>query len=191
MSRTIVLGARRLVGGAEHVSRVPTRQARRGLVGFWRLVGSTLLVGSVAAALAATPLILAGYRPLVVLSGSMAPAIETGDVVVTRLVGPEHVRVGDVVTFSDATRGGRLVTHRVVEKARSDDGYRFVTKGDANTGSEGWSIGTEGRLGRMSFRIPRIGYVVGMLSGPSARTVLVALVLVALVIPYIRRIWCT
>ncbi len=68
--------------------------------------------------------IVMGYRPVVVSSGSMAPALVGADVVVTeRPDGP--LSVGQVVDFRSA---GQQVIHRVV--GVTDTGYR--TKGDAN-----------------------------------------------------------
>ena len=70
----------------------------------------------------------AGVRTLVFTSGSMAPAIDTGDLAVTRPVALAHLSPGDVVSVLDA-RGAR-VTHRVVEV----DAARHLLwlKGDAN-----------------------------------------------------------
>jgi len=63
-------------------------------------------------------------------SGSMAPALSTGDgfVAVPSPIADEP-RPGDVVIYrSEEIESGGLVTHRVV--AETDEGY--VTKGDAN-----------------------------------------------------------
>ncbi|MFC6990802.1 signal peptidase I [Haladaptatus sp. GCM10025707] len=60
-----------------------------------------------------------------VYSGSMEPAIATGDGFV--VVPPTAVERGDIVVY-EATREDELVTHRVV----SETAAGFVTKGDAN-----------------------------------------------------------
>jgi signal peptidase I len=69
-----------------------------------------------------------GVRPLVFTSGSMAPAIETGDLAVTRPVELARLTPGDVVSVFDA-RGVRI-THRVVEVDAARSMLRL--KGDAN-----------------------------------------------------------
>ncbi len=76
----------------------------------------------------AVPAAVLGWEPVVVTSGSMAPGIRPGDVVLTG-GDPAEIRAGDVVTFEDPRRAGRLVTHRV-ESVLADG--RFVTRGDAN-----------------------------------------------------------
>lgn len=115
--------------------------------------------------------VVAGYRPLVVQSGSMAPAVRTGDAVVSRVVHPSAVGVGDVVTFVDVTRGDRLITHRVVEVRHDGGHYAFVTKGDRNSGVERWNIEENGTLGRMAWRVPKLGFAVAVMSDPGWRAV--------------------
>src|SRR5687767_6954777 len=138
-----------------------TRRARRpfraaGRVGL-AIVGLAL----------ATPLLmpLAGFRPMVVQSGSMAPTLLPGDAIVARTVSPAAVRVGQVVTFRDPSRQGMLLTHRVVERSRDAAGYTFVTRGDANTGEERWSIAENGKLGRLAVRVPGLGRALQPMTG--------------------------
>lgn len=75
---------------------------------------------------------MGGVRPAVVSSGSMAPQIPVGALLLTRTVPTASVQVGDVVTV-EKPRGNGLVTHRVVETDPAVDGQvRLVLKGDAN-----------------------------------------------------------
>src|SRR5437899_2420221 len=46
-----------------------------------------------------------GGRSFTVMSGSMQPAIDTGDVVIDETIAPRDARVGDIVTFPDPDRG--------------------------------------------------------------------------------------
>lgn len=135
----------------------------------WAALG--LCVGLAAALTLPTA---AGYRSLVVLSGSMAPAVSAGDVVIGRGVAPRDARVGDVVTFRDPGGRERLLTHRV-HRAQAAGGGRFdfVTKGDANAAEETWSVPADARLGKVVARVPKVGYVLGRASTPLARVVLV------------------
>ena len=67
------------------------------------------LAGLVLASLA--PLAL-GYSAHVVVSGSMAPRINAGDVVLTQPVTPTELRPGQVLLFADPQRPGGLLLHR-------------------------------------------------------------------------------
>lgn len=88
------------------------------------------LGGSLLAWVVATSVLL-GWRPLVVTSASMQPAISAGDVVMMdRNV--EGVEVGSVVAYRSAA-GGRQTIHRVVAR---EDGGGFVTRGDANRAAD-------------------------------------------------------
>jgi signal peptidase len=92
--------------------------------------GATFVLVLVAglALLAAGPRVI-GYEPVVVTSGSMQPAIDVGDVVVTTRTDGRSLGEGAVINF-ELEDGTRL--HRVVEV--TDDGYR--TAGDANANAD-------------------------------------------------------
>ena len=130
-----------------------------------------------------------GWQSLTVMSGSMEPTIGTGDVIVTRPVAPLKTRVGDVVTFHDPTRGGRLVSHRVRRIQIAGDRVEFETKGDANNTSERWRVGVGGRIGRVVYRVPRCGYLVRWLATAWVRRGLVTLCGLLLAGSALARIW--
>lgn len=138
--------------------------------------------------LAARPL---GVQAMVDRSDSMQPAIAAGDLVLSRLGSPDRVREGDIVTFVDPERGGRLITHRVVGRSRTGTSWAFVTRGDANTGSERWRVGRDGVVGRYVGRLPRAGFVVSELASPLVRVLLLGLGGLALGGLALRRIWAS
>lgn len=71
-------------------------------------------------------------KPLIVVSGSMSPMINTGDLVVSVPKPVGEIELGDVVTLP-STLTQRLVTHRVIAiEGGSGDGYRLQLQGDAN-----------------------------------------------------------
>lgn len=158
---------------------------------WWRWIARATAVALVALCCVVVVALRSGsrYRPLVVRSDSMAPAIRTGDIILTEVVQPGEVRVGDVVTFQDPSRAGELVTHRVTERSRQGPVFSFVTRGDANTGEERWSIGADGTVGTLAFRVPGAGYLTTWLATPWVRTALLGLVAVLLAVVSIRWIW--
>jgi signal peptidase I len=132
-----------------------------------------------------------GYRALIVRSGSMTPAIGVADVIVTRVVHPSVVSIGDVVTFRDPSRNEELVTHRVIDVVQRVDSFSFVTRGDANTGVERWSVHADGTVGRFLFRIPKVGYVLGWIAVPIVRSALMVGAALFLGTAALRRIWAS
>lgn len=132
---------------------------------------------------------LFGYRLLTVQSGSMAPTLKVGDVVVDSSVRPLEFRPGQIVTFRDPALGQVLVTHRVVSVHRVGHEVDFITKGDANVATEHWSIDVNGHLGRELFQIPAVGRILACLGSPLARALAVALVGLWLLYQGFKWIW--
>ena len=76
---------------------------------------------------------VAGTLPLIVLTDSMYPVIESGDLIICHTAEPEEIRVGDVIAFFDpAGNGSTIVTHRVQEVTEQNGQIAWRTKGDNN-----------------------------------------------------------
>lgn len=90
------------------------------------------------------------FRPYVVLSGSMEPALQVGSVVWVD-VRKTEAGIGDAVTFE---RDGRTVTHRIVGK--TEKGY--LTKGDANREADSSPVESGEVVGTVVFHLPYLGY---------------------------------
>jgi signal peptidase I len=149
-------------------------------------IGLGLLFGTLFAA--AAPQLL-GFRSFTVRSGSMTPAIETGDVVVTKPISPLAARIGDVVTFVDPEGTGKLFSHRVQSVRAAGDEVAFVTRGDANTSTERWRVPAGGSIGRVAYRIPKIGYALSWIDSGPARLALIAIPALLLLWGALMRIW--
>jgi len=76
---------------------------------------------------------VAGTLPLIVLTDSMYPVIESGDLIICHTEEAENIRNGDVIAFFDpAGNGTTIVTHRVLEITELDGELAWRTKGDNN-----------------------------------------------------------
>ncbi len=64
-----------------------------------------------------------GYTFFEIISGSMSPTIEKGDMILVKL--DTNYKVGDIVSYKE---NDSIITHRIVEKK----GNSYITKGDAN-----------------------------------------------------------
>jgi signal peptidase I len=69
-----------------------------------------------------------GTGRLTILSGSMAPLINTGDQICVRKTALDRIHVGDIITF---WKGEVLVTHRVIRTCLREGSVCFVERGDA------------------------------------------------------------
>jgi len=130
-----------------------------------------------------------GYGSVTVLSGSMTPTLHVGDVVIEHRVPPLSVRVGDIVTFRVPEHQSRLYTHRVVAMEAVGSDVSFVTRGDANTGVERWTIPASGTIGRVELRIPNLGYVTNRAGSRIGRFGLLVIPAILLAFVELRRIW--
>lgn len=127
--------------------------------------------------------LLFGVRPIVVISGSMHPAIPTGALLFSAERAASEIAVGDVITVDRPDRPG-LVTHRVVEVQKTSEGaHAFTLKGDANSVVDPQRYTAE-EVGKYLFSVPAIGYAVAFFQTVRGLVVLgvIALGLVALFI---------
>jgi signal peptidase I len=166
---------RRGGGGAGHAARVAAA---------WLLLGFIFAMFLAAAA----PLAL-GDHSYVLRTGSMVPTMNPGDVEVVQPIGPLAARIGDIVAFRDPQWQGRLVSHRVRAIQRVRDRVNFITQGDANTGREHWSVPADGAIGRVIYRIPKLGYAVAWLGTPVGRAGVIVLPAVLLMASLLARLW--
>ena len=150
----------------------------------------TLLAGvAVVCVLAYAALLLAGFKPVEVYSGSMVPTLRVGSIAFDRPVTGSSVRVGDVITFQDPYTRGRLVTHRVIRIFHTKQGLAYRTKGDANATRDPWTIRLPDRVGRVSFSAPYVGYVVWYAHTREVRSALIVLGAALALISALRCIW--
>ncbi|SFJ80470.1 signal peptidase I [Cellulomonas sp. KH9] len=136
-----------------------TRDSR--LAGVLSSLTTAALLASLALAVAlvVVPRMLDGAA-LTVLTGSMVPTYNPGDVVVVRGVkdAAAEVRTGDVVSFQPLPDDPTLVTHRVVEVRSTSDGPRWVTRGDAN-GADDEPLQAKQIKAEVVYRVPYVGHV--------------------------------
>ncbi len=138
--------------------------------------------------LLAAPRLLGG-QSMSVLSGSMAPAIETGDEVIVMPLAVEQLKPGEIAVFSDPGGSGRLLNHRVQSMVEEDGVVHVITLGDANTAPERWTVPSGQEVGRVVARIPKVGYLLGQMNSRIALLGLVALPAVLLGIWLLVSIW--
>ena len=117
---------------------------------------SWIVYAVIIAALAIAAPFLLGYRPVVVLSGSMEPVYPVGSIIYYKQASFEEIQVGDAITIKIGD--GALATHRVLEKNETD--RTFITKGDNNPSPDQEPVPFDRVVGRAtSFAIPFAGYM--------------------------------
>jgi len=95
-------------------------------------------------------------QPTTVISGSMRPTLDVGDVVIIAKVSADTVKPGDIIQFREAE--GVTTVHRVVEIQESEGQRFFITKGDANSEPDTNPVLSANVVGKAVFDIPKIGW---------------------------------
>lgn len=150
----------------------PLQKAVRGV----QIAAAIALAGLILILLAGIAPSMFGYESFVVLSGSMRPALEVGDLAVVAPVRTESLMVGDIITYRQARRPDVLVTHRITNIGLDDQGrVRFETRGDANNTSDQVLVESRSVLGRVSYSIPMVGYLVEFSKRPEGKLLLIGL----------------
>jgi signal peptidase I len=136
----------------------------RGVMGLAVLAFAVLAVG---------PHML-GYRTMTMLTASMAPEIDPGDVTIVTPIAISEVTEGMVITYHKPIEDQSLVTHRVVSVETAADGSVTVqTKGDANEAIDPWTATLEGDTAyEVRAVIPELGHLIQALRAPVVTQVL-------------------
>jgi signal peptidase len=126
------------------------------------------------AVLAAGPHLL-GYRTMTMLTASMAPGIDPGDVVITTPLAVTDVTEGMVISYHIPIDDHRVVTHRVIDVTHAPDGTVTVqTKGDANDHPDPWTAVLQGHTAyQVQAVIPEVGHLITALRTPAVTHALV------------------
>ncbi len=106
--------------------------------------------------IASNTAVFGGYKSFLVQSGSMEPAIMTGDIIIIRKQTAYATR--DVITFQNKDYG--VVTHRIVRVSEENGEELYETKGDANRTDDSGSTNQENVQGKVVFVVPKLGYFV-------------------------------
>jgi len=156
----------------------------------YKIIYNTFLVGIAIIALLLIVSIFpitGNYKILIVKSGSMAPAIKTGSVVVVKPA--KNYKIGDVITFGEMGKGKTPVSHRIYDIKDKNGQKSYVTKGDTNNSPDANEISEDKIIGKVILIVPYAGYAVATAKKPLG--FLLIIVVPALIIIYdeMRKIY--
>lgn len=120
----------------------PSVRARITTGALLRGLGHVLLAVVAVAAVAGAVLVVVlklGFSP--VLSASMSPSFEAGDLIITQPLAAADIAVGDVVVLPVPDAPGQRYVHRVTKVGIGPQGLPVVnTQGDANATADPWTL---------------------------------------------------
>jgi signal peptidase len=126
------------------------KRERQGSLGGW-IVTTIVAVAVIWFAVGLFPV-----QPTTVISGSMRPTLDVGDIVIIAKVPASSVEIGDIIQFREAE--GVTTVHRVVDIEESGGETVFITQGDANGEPDANSVLPDNVVGKAVFDIPKIGW---------------------------------
>ncbi len=107
-----------------------------------------------------------GYKPFMVLSGSMETKIHKGDLIITKIVDPTTLNKKDIIAFRDSQN--TVTTHRIIDIVENEGVTYFITKGDNNSSQDQNLVEFEDVEGIYVGRIPGIGSIMDTLAKPTS-----------------------
>ena len=130
------------------------------------------------------------FRVETVLSGSMQPSIDAGDVIVVTPEPVSAIRVGQVISYQIPIADHHVESHRIVKILSRGPRPVIVTKGDANPAVDPWQARlTSPTAWRTRFVVPGAGRVIIWLRQPLVHLISVLVLPTTLALWWLIRIW--
>ena len=103
---------------------------------------------------------LGGIRMFNVLTGSMIPKYQVGDILIAKSVNPENLKVGDDIVYEGkaADFAGKIVTHQIIDIEKRGVKTVFHTKGLANDEEDPEISGSQ-IIGKIIYKTVLLSYL--------------------------------
>lgn len=108
---------------------------------------------------------IGSFRMFTVVTGSMEPVYNVGDVVISKEVDSSTIKKGDDVVYLGEKNDfkDKIVTHRVIKIEKKDNEYYFTTKGIANDYSDP-VISSDQIYGKVVYKPVVLSFLSGILN---------------------------
>lgn len=104
-----------------------------------------------------------GYKPMIVMTGSMESIINAGDVVIVKEVEYDSLSINDIIAFRTDEE---CTTHRIVAIKDSNGEKILITKGDNNNTEDSLEIKEDYVEGKYIFKLVGLGHFLLFLQEP-------------------------
>ena len=116
-----------------------------------------------------------GYKPFIVMSGSMETTINIGDLVIVKKVNSSSIHAGDIIAFKN---GNIVISHRVKEVINDSETYKFKTKGDNNNVADDFIVNSDAIEGIFVNKIPGLGSILLFLGKPIGLLMVILVIII-------------
>lgn len=122
-----------------------------------------------------------GWKPFILLSGSMETQIMTGDVAVVKKIDANELKENDIIAFKDDDN--IVITHRIIEIIKDENGNtKYKTKGDNNNDEDDGFVRPEQIEGIYKFRIGKLGNLALFVQTPVGMVICISIPLILLLL---------
>jgi len=122
-----------------------------------------------------------GFRQYMVVTGSMEPKYNVGDMIIIRETPEEEIKIGDIINYI-SENGTDTITHRVVDIIEKDGQTYYKTKGDNNNSEDSELVNYSQVKGTLVFKISKVGTIMTkLLTGTG-----IAILFAVIILSYIR-----
>ena len=124
-----------------------------------------------------------GHHLYVIVSPSMTPDLEVGDVIISRAYDGGELKVGQIVEYvgKSGQMEGKIITHRIKSITGEGDERVIVTRGTANTADDA-PISPDDIVAVMVYKTAFISNVYGIISTTTGFVLLILLPMSAMII---------
>jgi len=131
--------------------------------------------------------ITGNYKIMTVISGSMAPDIKMGSVVMVKPVA--DYKIGDVITFGPYSKTKAPTSHRIYDIKVEGGAPVYITKGDANNAPDARELQKKDILGKVLFSVPYVGYAVDFAKKPMGFALIIIVPAAIIIFDEIKKIF--
>ena len=125
-----------------------------------------------------------GYKPFIVLSGSMMSKIEIGDLVFVKETDATTLKENDIIAFKDDE--DLVTTHRIISVINENGEISFETKGDSNNVKDEKRVYPKDIEGIYVFKIEKLGKFILFLQEPQGFSIMMLAILIIGAVLFIR-----
>ncbi|MBJ7346937.1 MAG: signal peptidase I [Thermoleophilaceae bacterium] len=148
------------------------------------------MVAALLALVALAGMVLAGYKPEVIVSGSMEPKFFRGTLIFVRPTPAAQLRKGDIITFQNPYKPDHhFVTHRIDAVEQSPQGRAFRTRGDNNQSQDPWLLQVDHEAGLYAYDVPYVGKLSFLVHSRLGYLLLCGLPILLLAFVLLVKVW--
>lgn len=118
-----------------------------------------------------------GYKSFIIKTNSMEPTIDINDVIITKKVEEQEIKVQDIITF---IKDNEVITHRITKIEDEENIKKYTTKGDNNNVEDSFKITYDNIEGKHILTIPNLGVIVKVLENQIIFLIILLIILICL-----------